>query len=253
MENDYCLTPYFLDQPVNGLRTLAGEKWHLIEPSLPDGEKQHRLTTLYRPLRDTVAEIVRRGDRPISIAGDCCTSIGVSAGLQKAGLKPTLIWLDAHGDFNTWETTPSGFLGGMPLAMLVGRGDQTMVTGVGLKPLPESQVILSDARDLDPGEKIALGRSAVVHEPDLDNLLERPLPEGPIYLHFDADVINPDESPAMNYLAPGGPSASTIRALFRRLRETGRVVAVSLSAWNPNLDEDGQTQEVVMALLAELV
>lgn len=158
-----------------------------------------------------------------------------------------------YGDFNTWETSPSGFLGGMPLAMLVGRGDQTIVKGVGLTPIPEEKVILTDARDLDPGEREAVEGSAILHLPKVETLLEMELPVGPLYVHFDCDVLKPDEAPAMNYLAPGGPSSSMMRALFRRLRETGRIVAISLSAWNPELDEDGQTKEVVMALLADLV
>lgn len=62
-------------------------------------------------------------------------------GLQRAGIDPNLIWFDAHGDFNTWETTSSGFPGGMPLAMIVGKGEQTMPEAVGLRDLPEGQVI----------------------------------------------------------------------------------------------------------------
>jgi arginase len=72
----------------------------------------------------------------VSIAGDCVATMGVLAGLHDAGITPTLIWFDAHGDFNTWETTPSGFLGGMPLAMIVGRGEQTMPHGWAGDPLP---------------------------------------------------------------------------------------------------------------------
>src|SRR5512136_997268 len=98
------------------------------------------MSVLHQPLAEFTAQTVLHGDRPVSLAGDCCTPLGVLAGLQQAGLVPVLLWLDAHGDFNTWETTPSGFLGGMPLAMLVGRGDQTMAQAVGLRPLPESRV-----------------------------------------------------------------------------------------------------------------
>ncbi len=61
-------------------------------------------------------------------AGDCVASLGVAAGLQRAGIEPSVAWLDAHGDFNTWETTPSGFMGGMPLAVLAGLGDQSIST-----------------------------------------------------------------------------------------------------------------------------
>jgi arginase len=253
VENEYCLTPYFLDRPVPELRSLAGEKWQLVEPALPAGEIQQRLVTLYQPLRDQVADIARRGNRPVSIAGDCCTSIGVSAGLQKAGLHPTLIWLDAHGDFNTWKTTPSGFLGGMPLAMLVGRGDQTMVNGVKLNPILEEKVILTDARDLDPGEREAVAGSAIRHLQRVEALLEMGLPAGPLYVHFDCDVLDPQEVPAVSYPAPGGPSVETLRRVFGRLAGTGRVIAVSFSSWAPDLDQDGHSQTVCLELLDELV
>lgn len=175
------------------------------------------------------------------------------AGIQKAGLKPTMIWLDAHGDFNTWETTPSGFLGGMPLAMLVGRGEQTMTNAVGLRSFPESQVILNDARDLDPEEEKALAGSEVNHLKDIRAVPDHPLIAGPIYVHVDVDVINPNDAPAMSYLAPGGASANDIETVFRRLARTRRVIAVSLSAWNPDLDPDRRSQAVCMKLLNALI
>ena len=189
----------------------------------------------------------------MSIAGDCCAAIGVLAGLQRAGVEPTLIWFDAHGDFNTWETTPSGFLGGMPLAMLVGRGDGTMPAAVGLKPLPEASVFLTDARDLDPAEREALLDSEVVHLPDVEDLMAYPLPGGPLYVHFDVDVVTPEEAPTQNYPAPGGPSSSTLDAVFRRLAGSRRLMAVSVSSWNPKLDEDGGSQKVCISLLETLI
>jgi arginase len=204
-------------------------------------------------MAEFVENAITRGQRPVSIAGDCCSSIGVLAGLQIAGVNPTLIWLDAHGDFNTWETTPSGFLGGMPLAMIVGRGEQTMPHAVGLRSFPESRVILSDARDLDPDEKKALAASAVNHLKDIRTVPDHPLIAGPLYVHIDADVINPNDAPAMSYLAPGGASATEMETIFRRLARSGRVIAVSLSAWNPDLDLDRRSQSVCMRLLNALI
>lgn len=135
MKNRQILTPYFLDQSERGLESLARSDWYLNEPDLPEGGAQIRMGTLYQGIADFTADAVAAGERPISIAGDCCTTIGVLAGLQRAGLDVTLIWFDLHGDFNTWETSPSGFLGGMPLAMIVGRGEQTITEAVGLKRL----------------------------------------------------------------------------------------------------------------------
>ncbi|UCG22756.1 MAG: arginase family protein [Chloroflexota bacterium] len=170
MKNQYILTPYFLDDKVPGLKPLATAEWKVITAELPPTadrsagepsaqERQVRMGALYQPLRDAVAEAASQGNRPVSIAGDCCTSLAVFAGLQNAGLEPNLIWFDAHGDFNSWETTPSGFLGGMPLAMLVDRGEQTLSQSVGLQRVPEVDVLLTDARDLDP--RRAIGRRSV--------------------------------------------------------------------------------------------
>jgi arginase len=179
--------------------------------------------------------------------------LAVFAGLQKAGLKPNLLWFDAHGDFNTWETTPSGFLGGMPLAMMVGRGEQTLPQNVGLQTVPESDIMLTDARDLDPGERMALEQSVVNVRTDPETLIDGPIPEGPLYVHFDSDILNPAEAPAMSYLAAGGPPSEVLRQVFKRLARGGQVIAVSLSAWNPKMDTDGRSRELVMSLLDELV
>jgi arginase len=155
------LTPYYLDEPLPELEYLAAPDWIINKPDLPGGEKQPRMSAIHQYLADVTRQAFENGDRPIGIAGDCCTAIGMLAGLQLAGLDPFLIWLDAHGDFNTWQTTPSGFLGGMPLAMLVGKGEQTMLEALKIRPLSEDRVVLSDARDLDPGEKLLIEKSDI--------------------------------------------------------------------------------------------
>jgi arginase len=253
MNNKFILTPYYLDQSLPGLESLVDSDLVVNQLHLSEGNAQDRMGVLYQPLADFVFKAISRGERPVSIAGDCCTSIGVMAGLQRAGTHPTLIWFDAHGDFNTWETTPSFFLGGMPLAMLIGLGEQTILEAVDLKPIPESQTILTDARDLDQGEKEALASSKVVHISNVEDLSDYPLSEGEFYIHFDTDIINPIEAPAMNYPAPGGPNVKTLGRIFQRLAQTGRVIAVSLSSWNPGLDSDGRTKTAVMDLLEYLL
>ena len=190
MINRFILTPFFLDQPELGLEPLVEPDWVINKPRLPDGTSLKRMAVLYEPLAELVHLAIRQGERPVSIAGDCCTSLGVLGGLQRAELEPTLIWFDAHGDFNTYETTPSGFLGGMPLAMLVGRGEGSIVQSLDLDPLPEERVILSDGRDLDPGERGALAGSDILHLPDVIQLLNYDLPPGPLWVHFDTDVID---------------------------------------------------------------
>jgi arginase len=157
----------------------------------------------------------------------------VLAGLERRKVAATLVFFDAHGDFNTWQTTPSGFIGGMPLAMLTGRGEQTIVRGAGLTPLGDERVVLVDGRDLDPGEDTALAESGVRVE-SMGSIADS-IPDGPLYVHVDADVVDPNEMPAMNYPAPGGPSLASVVEAVAALHATRRVVAFSISSWNPAL------------------
>jgi len=251
MNNQFLLTPFFLDQPLAGLDDLAQADWRINRPALPDSitETQRRMSVVHEGLATQVAEVARAGLRPVSVNGDCCATIGVMAGLQRAGLDPLLIWFDAHGDFNTWETTPSKFLGGMPLAMLTGRGEQTMPNAVQLRTVADEAVILTDARDLDPGERVLVENSRLTHLTDIKRLLDHPLPERPLYVHFDCDVVNPIDLPAVKYLAPGGPDAATVAEVFRYVARLPNLAAISLTAWKPDLDADGRSRRVCWELL----
>jgi len=253
MGDRFILTPYSLVEPLPALQTFSQPDWHLNLRELPESAQQVGMSMLHESLASKVAEALRSGDRPVSIAGDCCSVIGVAAGMQRAGIDPGLIWFDAHGDFNTWETTPSGFVGGMPLAMLVGRGEQTMPAAAGLRRLAEEHVILTDARDLDPGEKIALERSEVNRLPRVTDLLTFSLPEAPLLVHLDTDVLDPAYAPAMSYPSSGGPTPDELSQVFQFLAGTGKVRAVSMSTWDPELDVNGGTAEICMRLLRVLL
>lgn len=253
MKDQTILTPYFLDERLPDLEALAQPKWIVNTPAIDAAGTQERMIQIYEPLAEAVAAAVRAGNRPVSLAGDCCATLGMVAGLQRGGLNPMLLWFDAHGDFNTWETTPSGFLGGMPLAMLVGRGEMTMPDALGLRPLPELNVWLSDGRDLDLLEREALLASKVNLLPVVTNLTAAMKPAGPLYVHFDVDVLRVRDMPAVNYPAEGGPSAEILGRVFQALAATRRVAAVSLSAWNPELDKDGRSRIMALKLLQYLL
>ena len=110
----------------------------------------------------------------------------------------------------------------------------------------------SDGRDLDPGEQAALSASQVTHLTDVADLFEYDLPEKPLWVHFDTDVIDASIAPGMNYPVPAGPPDEELQRVFSYLVATGLVAAVSFSSWNPELDLDGRTQVICMALLAAL-
>ncbi len=252
MPDRLIVTPFFLDKPQPELEALAQPAGLINRPVMPEGDKLARLALLHGPIAAFVAETLGRGERPISIAGDCVAAIAVLAGLERAGLNPSLLWLDAHGDFNTWETSPSGFIGGMPLAMLAGRGDQTLVKASGLRPLAEERIVLCDGRDLDPGEALALAASKVrriARPADLAGAFDA---GSPLHVHIDADIVDPAEAPAMAYPAKSGPSAAALREALRALAAKARIVSISLSTWDPSLDRDGGTRTVCLSLLRAL-
>ena len=249
----FILTGYFLDQPLAGLEDLAQPGWQ-INQAVPTGTKTiQRIGEIHAELAVMVEEAVKADHQPVSIAGDCCTAIGILAGLIRSGINPYLVWFDAHGDFNTWETTPSGFLGGMPLAMLAGLGEQTILEMLEIAPLAQERIILSDARDLDPGEKELVVSSEITHLTDPLDLIDMSLPDQPLWIHFDTDVIDPEYVPAQNYPAPGGISPSELSRVFSHLKESGRIAAVSLSSWAPDLPGAEKSRDVCLELLALLV
>ena len=249
MKSKFILTPYFLDQYLPGLEELAQPDWTINRQSLPEGNQQTRISTLHAALAIEVEKDVREELLPISLAGDCCTAVGVLAGLRRAGIDPLLIWFDAHGDFNTWETTPSGFLGGMPLAMLAGLGEQTLLEGIDVKPLPQERIILTDGRDLDPGEEQLVTTSSIRHLTDPLELRHFPLEDHAIWVHFDTDIVNPEQSPAQNYPAAGGLGVEELIQVFQLLANTGLIQAVSLSLWNPEMDDADQSETISLHLL----
>ena len=251
--SQFVLTPYFLDQPLAGLEDLAQAGWQINQAAPTGTTVIRRIAEIHTGLAALVEGAIKAGRQPVSIAGDCCAAIGMLAGLVRSGIDPTLIWFDAHGDFNTWDTTPSGFLGGMPLAMLAGLGEQTILEMLEIDPLSQERIILTDARDLDPGEAELVASSQVTHLVDPLALLEMTLPDQPLWIHFDTDVIDPQYVPAQNYPAPGGISPGELGRIFSYLRESGVIAAVSLSSWAPDLQGAEKSREVCLGLLERLV
>jgi arginase len=247
------ISPMFLDRPAPELAKLARPGDIVAAAGPGDGDQISKVAPIHRSLAEHTADAIGAGERPVAVIGDCCQAIAVLAGLQRAGLNPRLIWLDAHGDFNTRDTSPSGFLGGMPLAMITGRGDLRMNRQVGLKALDDAMVTLSDARDLDPGERELVAASGIRHAVTIDTLLQLPLPEGPLYVHFDTDIIDCTEAPAFYYPVRGGPSARAVKDLLTHLGRNGRVAAASMTAWAPELDKDGTTSRLCLDAFAALL
>jgi len=246
MKDVRIASPMFLGRRSDAVAQISRPGDKIITAVAGSGDQTESLAPIHQDLAAAVSDIAKGGDRPVAVLGDCCQTIPVMAGLERHGLHPILIWLDSHGDFNIWETTPSGFLGGMPLAMLTGRGDQRMMQAVELEPIDDERVVLCDGRDLDPGERTLVESSGIRFIERLDDLDPATLPPGPLYVHFDSDIIDATEAPAFLYPAAGGPSAEEMRQVLEKLMTTDRVVAISITAaWDPARDGDGRTRQAV--------
>jgi len=204
------------------------------------------LAGVYTGLRDAVAAAA---SPPVVLSGDCVASLAVIAGLQLRGITPGLVWFDAHGDFHTEATTASGYLGGLPLAKAVGRGDLTLPDALGMTPLAESSVLLADGRDLDPPEETALAASNVLRA-RVTELGTAVLPDGPVIVHVDLDVIDPSELAGLRFPAPGGPSLRAVAADVAAVARRRQVAALDVAAtWRPADAIRAQTDAAVQAVL----
>jgi arginase len=225
--------PYHLDEYLPDL-DLTPEPAELITPDLPPGEMWSRLAVLYT----AVARAVTRGraddGRPVVVAsGDCLTALGTVAGLQAAGADPAVVWFDAHGDVQTPETTSSGYLAGMSLRLLTEYRPELIASRLGLRPVPEDRIVLVGARDLDPPEVTYLDQ-APIRRRQVTDLSVADLPDGPLYVHVDLDVIDAAQLPSLRYPTPGGPDAGQVADALSLVFGTGRVAAVGIAcSWFP--------------------
>jgi arginase len=227
----------------------------------PPGRWRAEIRTAFE-LAGAIAARVREscaaGRFPLVLAGNCNAAVGVVAGL---GAGAAVLWCDAHGDFNTPETTTGGFLDGMALATLTGRCWTELARRVpGFAPVPERDVWLVGARDLDPLERAALERSAIRRvAPELIDAalaIEAASALGagrPLYLHLDLDVLDARDGRANGYAQPGGASAAALVAFCTGLRSHARPAALTLSAYDPAEDVDGRAREVAMAAIEAVV
>ncbi len=103
-----------------------------------------------------IADAVGGSDRPLLLSGDCLAALGMVTGLQRRHSDLTVVWLDAHGDFNNPAISTSGYLAGMSLAMVTGRAPEVISGPLGLRPVPDERALLIDARDLDDDLPAAL-------------------------------------------------------------------------------------------------
>ena len=248
---DPIVTPWHLDEHIPAFPVPVGVA-ETISPALPAGSVPARMSLLHQAVADAVA----RAARPLLLSGDCPTSLGAVAGLQRRYDDLAVVWLDAHGDFNTPAITTSGYLGGMALAMLTGRTPELVGDALGLRPVADTNVVLADARDLDPAERDALSASQVRRVPAdpaaITSALDG-LGRTPVYLHLDIDVIDSAQLPGLRFPSGPGPSLTQIEECLAAACATADVAAAYIAcAWLPDHVSDQATREAITRLASAL-
>jgi len=152
-----------------------------------------------------VDDALSAGNVPLLLAAECSIAITTLPTVHRHRPEARVLWLDAHGDFNSPDTSGSGFLGGMALSGACGVWDP----GLGVEPLAPERVVLAGVRDLDAGERELLERSAVtVVGASLETLVyvQNALDRAPVYVHLDLDVLDPGDYPAWIPASGGLPA-----------------------------------------------
>jgi arginase len=215
-----------------------------------------------RRLSGAVSISIQAGRFPLVLGGDHSLSIGSIRGAARQK-KTGVLWIDAHADFNTPETTPSGNIHGMPLAALCGRGEQRLVQlwDEAFPVVDPRRVAIIGARDLDTGEKNNLNQSGVmvqsmeqIDRTGLVAVMEKSIERvsrdtDGIYLSFDMDSLDPRHAPGVGTPVAAGLTQREAHLICEMVAETGRLLGMDMVEVNPILDTQNQTAHLAMDLI----
>jgi len=238
----------------------------LPAPDLSDPKllNANQVEVLCRALADKVKAIVAAGCCPVVVGGDCSLLMGVLEGLQSAKRKIGMVYMDAHGDFITPETTPSGIIGGMDVAIAAGREPKRLAAMFGHSPLlPEENIVLYGVRDLDQLEAEALEASRVrVYSRETIKAQDAEKTAGEIlrylaskcdcvYLHVDLDVLDQTVFSAQALPVPDGLSKEEFQTTLKLFVGSGKLCGLALMSFDAAKDADGSQAEKIVKLVAE--
>jgi arginase len=257
-----CRTADRTPGAVRGAQTLApliGKRLG-VEPRTIGTPADPRETRYEEDLRESrgclleaggqVEDALTGGRVPVLAAADCSIAVTTLPAALRHRPDARVLWLDAHGDYNTPDSTGSGYLGGMSLAGACGEWD----AGLGDTIAPD-RVILAGVRDLDSAERELLERSdvTVIGASVVETLVavKNALDGAPVYIHLDLDVLEPDEFPATAFPAPGGLSSDKLYDLMEAVADDSELVGIEVTAFEAPDDGDelADAAETVMRVL----
>ncbi|KAK7208432.1 hypothetical protein BZA70DRAFT_287736 [Myxozyma melibiosi] len=258
---------------------LASLDWTLSPPlslsfsepaSDPDEGKLKRplyVGTSTKKVADTVASALSAGSFPLTIGGDHSLAIGTVSGVFSQHPDACLLWIDAHADINTPQSTPSGNIHGCPVSFLMGLADPCPPQFAWVKPyLKANKLAYIGLRDVDPGEREILKQNGIaaysMHHVDkygigkvVEMALERVNPgsKSPIHLSLDIDALDPVHAPATGTPVRGGLSLREACYICEALAETGNLVAMDIMECNPALGADELSVKATIAAACSVV
>ena len=212
-----------------------------------------------RRVSGAVSTSIQAGNFPLVLGGDHSLSIGSVRGAAR-NKKIGVIWIDAHADFNTAETTPSGNIHGMSLAILSGLGDPSLVQlwDESIPVIDPSKIAIIGARDLDSGEKMNLGKAGamVMGMEQIDRygmvaVVEKAIERvsrdvDGIYLSLDLDALDPEHAPGVGTPVPAGLTQRETHLACELIAETGKLIGMDLVEVNSVLDVQNRTASLAV-------
>lgn len=227
---------------------------------LPEGfyTEASALVGLQKLTVAAVRQAIADESRPILLSGNCGAA-AISACCAFESTKIGVIWFDAHADFNTPQTSASGFLDGMSLSILTGHCWPTVTKQFdNFVPVPEKNIVLVGARDLDAAEAKLLGESAITHIHPMDlRALEAAVQAmsthvQKFYLHVDVDVLDQSEGRANAYACSGGMSARELCDALDFICSDIGIAVASITAYDPSCDTGGKVRSFIERIVTAL-
>ena len=250
-----------------GARVKAADAVHLSAQEDKQYGAWQRLALANGHLADQVAESVRSGELAVGLLANCSSLLGMLGGVQRSGpaaspLRVGLVYVDAHADFNTPETTLSGMLGGMDVAAAAGLCLTRLRTTSRLdRAPPVGDILLAGVRDTDPleqqlVEQHRLPRLSVSDLATRSQAFTRTMAAlaarvDRIYVHIDMDVLDPVEVPGHSLSVAGGPSSEQLAAAVTAMFHDAKACAIGIASTpTGERDKDGRSQKAAYALIS---
>jgi arginase len=238
----------------------------MVEPGDPHARFLAEIAATCREVADRVEAGLEKGWFPVVLGGDHSVAIGTISGIarywRKKGERIGVLWVDAHTDLNTPDTSPSGNIHGMPLAVLLGYGPPELVSIAGDRPALEAEdVVVLGVRDVDGTERRIVKETGVrvYTMSELDDrgtalcvreaIARVTARTAGVHLSFDLDGVDPQHAPGVGTAVPGGLDLRESHLICEKVAQTGRVLGVEMVELNPVIDSENRTGKLAVWLM----